>query len=775
MKRFGITSGLLIVLLLTSFYSWGSSASQDNPWLYLIDTQGTLSLESVRQRALYFQPVEQAEFATAPRNQVLWLRTSLNGLKTPAWLWLFSPRFQQMDYFRLNDGKLEAHFHQNTYQPRATLPLLSRALLLSMPYDGKPHEIYLRVSSDQPLMSWFRILDKDGLIQQERPALLSGIIIGLLLMSMLYNGIRRFYNQDASTLWLSLLSACLAISATASLGVSFLLYATPNHQQTLVADLGILASLLCLLKFCASFVRGYRNYYQGPLYLLYGMASLIIIQAALIFFDVLPYISVALTTSVIACCLVILLFISLYWRRGFYPVRLVMSSTLLLLVGTLVLATLRQLHGQINPGWISAGFYTLAAACGVLLSLAVTESRQYRQRRKLKHRTSQAAYSAELKSKADFLARINHQVRTPMDGILGPSELLLNSPLSSQQRSYVQTIHTSGNHLLSLINDILDITQLESGQLDLNDIPFDLKAMITECSDIFRIRGLQQQVVLLTTTQPELPQLINGDPARLRQMLLNLLDHAFNQVDDGKVLFNISLQQGQEQSLIVFTIRDNGLPLPRDIRTALLHAPLHSQDFLSDTGLSRHTRLMIVRQMAILMGGKLSIEAGKHRGSTLTLSLPVDSRHLQTKPPALDNLLHDRRLLVVTNTPVCSKLLISQGESWHMQVTAVLKGKRALALLRTKTHLGEHFDAILIDEDLPDIDSDKLVKRIQELYGASPLPLIILLSTNSGSRHVPDGVIHCTLSKPISGYILKTVLTHGLSQRPVGFVASEAS
>jgi two-component system, sensor histidine kinase RetS len=145
-----------------------------------------------------------------------------------------------------------------------------------------------------------------------------------------------------------------------------------------------------------------------------------------------------------------------------------------------------------------------------------------------------AASNAEVNAKAEFLAKISHEIRTPMNGVLGMTELLLGTPLSVKQRDYVQTIHSAGNELLTLINEILDISKLESGQIELDDVQFDLNALIEDCLSIFRTKAEQQNVELISFIQPQVPRVISGDPTRLRQTLLSLLESALKRPTRAK-------------------------------------------------------------------------------------------------------------------------------------------------------------------------------------------------------------------------------------------------
>lgn len=224
--------------------------------------------------------------------------------------------------------------------------------------------------------------------------------------------------------------------------------------------------------------------------------------------------------------------------------------------------------------------------------------------------TSRAS-NAEIAAKAEFLAKISHEIRTPMNGVLGMTELLLGTPLSAKQRDYVQTIHSAGNELLSLINEILDISKLESGQIELDEVQFDLGALIEDCLAIFRAKAEQQKVELISFTQPQVPRIISGDPTRLRQAVLSLLDNAFKQTDEGEILLVVALDGPAERPRLRIAVQDSGRPLDSADRQALLTAELHSRDFLSATQLRKEERALFDVYLMMLDDNALGNEVRK--------------------------------------------------------------------------------------------------------------------------------------------------------------------
>jgi len=353
--------------------------------------------------------------------------------------------------------------------------------------------------------------------------------------------------------------------------------------------------------------------------------------------------------------------------------------------------------------------------------------------------------------------------------VLGMTELLLGTPLSAKQRDYVQTIHSSGNELLTLINEILDISKLESGQIELDDVQFDLGALIEDCLDIFRAKAEQQRVELISFIQPQVPRVISGDPTRLRQALLSLLDNAFKQTDEGEILLVAALDNSDGQQRLRIAVQDSGTPLQAEERKALLNVELQSRDFLSATRLGGRLGLIIARQLVRLMGGEFGIQGSGRQGTTLWLTLPLDATRLEQPEPDLDSPLQGARLLVVDDNDTCRKVLMQQCNAWGMQVSTVASGKEALALLRTKAHMREYFDAVLLDQDMPGMSGMQLAAKIKEDPSLNHDILLIMLT---GISHAPSKVIARNagikriLAKPVAGYTLKTTLADELAQRP---------
>ncbi|HEX5842214.1 MAG TPA: response regulator [Pseudomonas sp.] len=772
MRRLRNATYLLISLVLMALATVPAQAQQNGVWSALADPGASLQLDDVRspRQMARFAPTDLTSLYTPGGNSALWLHHRLEPSADAQMLRLFAPYLAYLDLYVLHGDELIGQTHTGSQLPFSSRPLASRDFLLPLPHAAEPLDIYLRLASEHALRPSISLQSAQNMAADDNRALLFGLLLGCLGMLVAYNLVRYCYSRAPSGLWLAATLTCQLITAISLLGISTPWLREWQSLQPQIANLAMLAAMICGLCFTSSFFR--KVCPSTPLNLLLnvevaliGLLWLVLLVASNLQFNQLVYLLTAVSG------LSILLVAGLHWRHGYHPARL-FSLALLLFCATFVCA-LPILFGywSVQADQIAYGLLAITVVSGFMLSMALSE----RQRRIIQDQFSSsrdlAASSAELKAKADFLAKISHEIRTPMNGVLGMTELLLGTPLSAKQRDYVQTIHSSGNELLTLINEILDISKLESGQIELDDVQFDLNALIEDCLDIFRAKAEQQKVELISFTQPQVPRVISGDPTRLRQTLLSLLDNAFKQTAEGEILLVVALDTTSAKPRLRIAVQDSGKPLDASERDALLNAELHSKDFLAATKLGGRLGLVIARQLVRLMDGEFGIQSGGNQGSTLWLSLPLDAARLEQPAADPETSLQGMRLLVVDDNDTCRKVLMQQCNAWGMQVSAVASGKEALALLRTKAHLREYFDAVLLDQDMPGMSGMQLAARIKEDPNLNHDILVIMLTgiSNAPSKIIARNAgIKRILAKPVAGYTLRTTLADELAQRGKG-------
>ena len=305
---------------------------------------------------------------------------------------------------------------------------------------------------------------------------------------------------------------------------------------------------------------------------------------------------------------------------------------------------------------------------------------------------------------------------------------------------------------------------------------FDLNALIEDCLSIFRTKAEQQNIELISFIQPQVPRVISGDPTRLRQTLLSLLESALKKTEDGEILIVVALEERSGPPRLRISIQDSGQPIDEQEREALLNAELHSKNFLAATRLGGHLGLVIARQLIMLMGGEFGIKTGQNKGTNLWLTLPLDPQHLEHPTSDLDSPLKGARVLVVDDNDTCRKVLVQQCTAWGLNVNAAASGKEALALLRTKAHLRDYFDIVLLDQNMPGMTGMQLAAKIKEDPSLNHDILLIMLT---GISNAPSKIIarNCgikrILAKPVAGYTLKTTLADELTQRNKGNSAAQ--
>nr|WP_239482170.1 hybrid sensor histidine kinase/response regulator [Pseudomonas insulae] len=751
-----------------------AQAATPAQWSTLLDPTGRLTLDELRapRYANQFNPTDSDQLQVPGGGPALWLHYQLpaQAQGQEQLLRLFAPYLSQLDLYVLRGATLLAHTQTGANQPLAARPLPSRDFLVPLPTVQEPLDLYLRLSSEHALRPSIDIQRTALLLSDDTRLLLFGAVLGCLGLLIAYSLVRCLYTRSATSLWLAGIHVGLLVTALGQFGIAApWLSAWPGLQAQL-GNLAMLLAMICALGFTVRFfdkacpTTTVRHLLLGE-GLLIAVACVLLLVVSELHFNQVVYL---ITLVTLLSIFVVSLF---HWQHGYRPARLFSLATLLF--GLTFIGALPALFGYwaVPSDWLAFGLLAMCTLSGFLLSMALSERQRSIADERFSSRQALAASSAELKAKGEFLAKISHEIRTPMNGVLGMTELLLGTPLSAKQRDYVQTIHSSGNELLTLINEILDISKLETGQIELDDVQFDLNALIDDCLDIFRAKAEQQRVELVSFTQPQVPRVIAGDPTRLRQVLLSLLDNAFKQTDEGEILLVVALEHSANGPRLRFAVQDSGRPLEGADRDALLNAELHSRDFLAATKLGGRLGLIIARQLIRLMHGEFGVQSGSSQGSTLWLTLPLDAERLETPTTDLDGPLQGTRLLVVDDNDTCRKVLLQQCSAWGVQASAVPSGKEALALLRTKAHIGEYFDAVLLDQDMPGMTGMQLAARIKEDPSLNHDILIIMLTgiSNAPSKVIARNAgIKRILAKPVAGYTLKATLADELGQHKQG-------
>ncbi len=745
---------------------------------YLHDQQGNLNFDKVRRL--------NEESWSQNKRDIL----DLGFSKKPVWLRMYLP-FGEIStdrwYLRINNSLIhdvEVYFVEHGSLTRKQL-VKNVDQFSDKPYQHPDWVLPFSVQPNQDIEIFVRLehkihflfsvyVDNDTSISASSQIknFLYGAFVGLIAALAIYNFFVFVTTRDLAYLFYTAYITSTGCYFVAQSGFGFQ-YFWPEYKA--LGDFLVIAAIASVSVFASLFIVEFlalQKISQWLVWYFYAIAA----SAALFLLPLfsgnneLPSNLLAVNMT-IACVSYIVVGIYCWNRKVRYAMYYVIAWIIFTI--TVVLAALAFLG--LMPYDYS---YIYAAQVGSVIEAVLISFALGVRIRFLREQAVQA--QADNKAKSKFIAKMSHEIRTPMTGILGMSELLAERLQDPTNKHYNNVIYQSGQALLTIINDILDYSKIEAGNMEIKSAAFDLEALLLETIDLYKARAIEKSLELIADIDPNVPPLVQGDAQRVKQVLGNLLNNALKFTPEGQIIVKV-LVLDLESGLIKISVIDSGEGIEESYQQTLFDAFSQAEPSRSST-IARESGgvglgLTICKQLVDMMGGSMGFSSRKGLGSTFwfKLSLPPYEGKFVHKREFRQKELQGVRILIVDDNFTFCELLKVQVGRWGMEAYVAHNGEQALNMLLQSEKAKVSFDLVSIDLYMPVMDGLELGKHMNEYESLSNIPRVLLTSiANLPTRkQLNDAGISLAVEKPCAAKDLYEAFVNTIQMDRQGMLGGE--